>query len=174
MGNRLSKTNSSRFDIHDGKCRAHRNGSTRTVRGMGNRGQNGYNPGRTRCMVHGFTADYVAGVWMGYDDNTPLTGSLGRPSRRNWRETMAYPVGATPKPLPMSRNIVATGQSGAPIQGSSNENAIDRLLRGIFGPDQPRSERAYRHNLSKSPRRCPARPDLIAFRKQHRNTRHKG
>ena len=25
----------------------------------------------------GFTADYVAGVWMGYDDNTPLTGVTG-------------------------------------------------------------------------------------------------
>lgn len=25
----------------------------------------------------GFSADYVAGVWMGYDDNTPLTGVTG-------------------------------------------------------------------------------------------------
>jgi len=25
----------------------------------------------------GFTADYVAGVWIGYDDNTPLTGVTG-------------------------------------------------------------------------------------------------
>ena len=25
----------------------------------------------------GFTADYVAGVWMGYDDNTPLSGTTG-------------------------------------------------------------------------------------------------
>ena len=25
----------------------------------------------------GFTADYVTGVWMGYDDNTPLTGVTG-------------------------------------------------------------------------------------------------
>ena len=25
----------------------------------------------------GFTGDYVAGVWMGYDDNTPLTGVTG-------------------------------------------------------------------------------------------------
>lgn len=25
----------------------------------------------------GFTADYVVGVWMGYDDNTPLTGVTG-------------------------------------------------------------------------------------------------
>lgn len=25
----------------------------------------------------GFTADYVVGVWMGYDDNSPLTGVTG-------------------------------------------------------------------------------------------------
>ena len=25
----------------------------------------------------GFSADYITGVWMGYDDNTPLTGVTG-------------------------------------------------------------------------------------------------
>ncbi|MDJ0860410.1 MAG: transglycosylase domain-containing protein [Dinoroseobacter sp.] len=37
----------------------------------------------------GFTADYVAGVWMGYDDNTPLTGVTGGGLPAEiWRETM--------------------------------------------------------------------------------------
>ncbi|WP_235823780.1 transglycosylase domain-containing protein [Actibacterium lipolyticum] len=37
----------------------------------------------------GFTADYVAGVWMGYDDNTPLTGVTGGGLPADiWRETM--------------------------------------------------------------------------------------
>ena len=55
-----------------------------------------------------------------------------------WRETMQrIHEGITPKPLPMSRNITATGQSSSPIQGSRGDesNAIDRLLRGIFGLD---------------------------------------
>ncbi len=37
----------------------------------------------------GFTADYVAGVWMGYDDNTPLTGVTGGGLPTEiWREVM--------------------------------------------------------------------------------------
>ncbi|MEM6608780.1 MAG: transglycosylase domain-containing protein [Pseudomonadota bacterium] len=50
-----------------------------------------------------FTADYVAGVWMGYDDNTPLRGVTGGglPSEI-WRETMApIHAGLDPLPLPM-------------------------------------------------------------------------
>jgi membrane peptidoglycan carboxypeptidase len=38
----------------------------------------------------GFSADYVVGVWMGYDDNTPLTGVTGGGLPAViWRETMA-------------------------------------------------------------------------------------
>jgi 1A family penicillin-binding protein len=37
----------------------------------------------------GFTADRVTGVWMGYDDNTPLTGVTGGGLPTEiWRETM--------------------------------------------------------------------------------------
>jgi len=37
----------------------------------------------------GFTADYVAGVWMGYDDNTPLTGVTGGGMPAEiWQEVM--------------------------------------------------------------------------------------
>ncbi len=37
----------------------------------------------------GFTADYVVGVWMGYDDNTPLTGVTGGGLPADiWREVM--------------------------------------------------------------------------------------
>jgi len=49
----------------------------------------------------GFTADYVAGVWMGYDDNTPLTGVTGGglPSEI-WRETMVRVHEGAPAPCP--------------------------------------------------------------------------
>lgn len=37
----------------------------------------------------GFTADYVAGVWLGYDNNTPLTGVTGGGLPAEiWREVM--------------------------------------------------------------------------------------
>ncbi|MHA6346857.1 transglycosylase domain-containing protein [Roseivivax sp. CAU 1761] len=52
----------------------------------------------------GFTADYVAGVWMGYDDNTPLTGVTGGGLPAEiWQETMLrVHEGLEPRPLPMT------------------------------------------------------------------------
>jgi 1A family penicillin-binding protein len=51
----------------------------------------------------GFTADYVAGVWMGYDDNTPLSGVTGGGLPAEiWRETMVRVHEGLPvRPLPM-------------------------------------------------------------------------
>jgi penicillin-binding protein 1A len=51
----------------------------------------------------GFTADYVVGVWMGYDDNTPLTGVTGGGLPAEiWHEVMVrVSEGTEPKPLPM-------------------------------------------------------------------------
>ena len=50
----------------------------------------------------GFTADYVAGVWMGYDDNTPLKGVTGGGLPADiWREVMLrVHEGVVPRPLP--------------------------------------------------------------------------
>jgi penicillin-binding protein 1A len=51
----------------------------------------------------GFTADYVTGVWMGYDDNTPLTGVTGGGLPAEiWHEVMVrVEEGVPPKPLAM-------------------------------------------------------------------------
>jgi membrane peptidoglycan carboxypeptidase len=51
----------------------------------------------------GFTADYVAGVWMGYDDNTPLSGVTGGGLPAEiWRQTMErIHADIPPRPLPM-------------------------------------------------------------------------
>lgn len=53
----------------------------------------------------GFTADYVAGVWMGYDDNRPLTGVTGGGlPAQIWQAVMTrVQKGLEPKPLPMVR-----------------------------------------------------------------------
>ncbi|MCF6444419.1 transglycosylase domain-containing protein [Nereida sp. MMG025] len=53
----------------------------------------------------GFSGDYVAGVWMGYDDNTPLRGVTGSGLPADiWRETMMrVHQGVPPTPLPMIR-----------------------------------------------------------------------
>ncbi len=51
----------------------------------------------------GFTADYVTGVWMGYDDNTPLKGTTGGGLPADiWHEVMMrVQEGLPPRPLPM-------------------------------------------------------------------------
>ncbi|WP_415184257.1 transglycosylase domain-containing protein [Phaeovulum sp.] len=50
----------------------------------------------------GFTADYVTGVWLGYDDNTPLTGVTGGGLPAEiWQAVMTrVEDGLAPLPLP--------------------------------------------------------------------------
>jgi penicillin-binding protein 1A len=100
----------------------------------------------------GYSADYVTGVWMGYDDNTPLTGVTGSglPSEI-WHEVMLrVHEGLPPRPLPMQAPTqpaapapepqVNAGQDqwqGQP-SGTSNaqpetQTAIEQLFRDLFG-----------------------------------------
>jgi len=107
----------------------------------------------------GFTGDYVAGVWMGYDDNTPLSGTTGGGLPADiWRETMlrvhdGLPIAPLPMDAPragpdrMARDGGQTGnQSGAGPGGTldrigaagdrvvrDTERAITNVLRSIFG-----------------------------------------
>lgn len=87
----------------------------------------------------GFTADYVAGVWMGYDDNTPLTGVTGGGLPAEiWRETMAsVHADIPPKPLPMLRPTLTAaprifGDDGAQRQPGGAPTLLE-ILRGILG-----------------------------------------
>ena len=80
----------------------------------------------------GFTADYVTGVWLGYDDNTPLKGVTGGGLPAEiWREVMIrVHEGLTPASLPFdipapklppagyaaSPNVMVDGQSPRPAE----------------------------------------------------------
>ncbi|MFC6686762.1 transglycosylase domain-containing protein [Jhaorihella thermophila] len=82
----------------------------------------------------GFTADYVVGVWMGYDDNTPLSGVTGGGLPAEiWREAMQrINEGLPPRPLPMDPPSPPTRPRGNdPIGGLGR--AVDQLLQDIFG-----------------------------------------
>ncbi|EBA14846.1 penicillin-binding protein, 1A family [Roseobacter sp. SK209-2-6] len=90
----------------------------------------------------GFTADYVAGVWMGYDDNTPLSGVTGGGLPAEiWRETMVrVHEGLPAKPLPMMTPRPV--QQPVPPQpqrrqrqnpGQGIGGVLDGVLRDIFG-----------------------------------------
>ena len=87
----------------------------------------------------GFTADYVTGVWMGYDDNTPLTGVTGSGLPAEiWHETMMRVHEGTPvNPLPMVR---PRPSQPAPQDTRRRQrrggNAIENILRELFGSDR--------------------------------------
>ena len=96
----------------------------------------------------GFSADYVTGVWMGYDDNTPLTGvSGGGLPTEIWREVMMRVHEGLPNtPLPMivpAPTVVQAPEpkperqpDRQPVRRQQRENPlgiIDQVLRDIFG-----------------------------------------
>lgn len=92
----------------------------------------------------GFTADYVAGVWMGYDDNSPLTGVTGGGIPAEiWHEVMMrVHDGLPPKPLnmliPEARIPPApTADPSAPTM-AADPNAVDpnAALMPIAQPPQ--------------------------------------
>ncbi len=96
----------------------------------------------------GFSADYVVGVWMGYDDNTPLRGVTGGGLPAEiWRQTMERILAdMSPVPLPMTEpsgsgagfvdpgGILAEGfgEPGAAL--GITDPAVDAALREAFGP----------------------------------------
>jgi membrane peptidoglycan carboxypeptidase len=92
----------------------------------------------------GFTADYVAGVWMGYDDNTPLTGVTGGGLPAEiWRETMArVHQDLPPRQLPMLRPVETRPEPQerrqAPAQTRQRrddvaDSVLEQVLRDLFG-----------------------------------------
>ncbi len=89
----------------------------------------------------GFTSQYVAGIWMGYDDNTPLTGVTGGGLPAEiWHEVMVrVHDGMTPVPLPMrAPEQVAQQRDGGSYGGGAQGNnglgaVIDNVLRDLFG-----------------------------------------
>ena len=66
-------------------------------------GKTGTTQGARDAWFVGFTADYVAGVWMGYDDNSPLAGVTGGGLPAEiWKEVMVrVHQGMSATPLPM-------------------------------------------------------------------------
>ena len=101
----------------------------------------------------GFTADYAAGVWMGYDDNTPLKGVTGGGLPAEiWRGTMervheglpARPLPMTP-PRPPAPAAYAAAPAPAPAPerfepvpqrtGAATERSVFDALRGLFRRD---------------------------------------
>lgn len=96
----------------------------------------------------GFTADYVTGVWMGYDDNTPLTGVTGGGLPADiWRETMVrvhdgLPIEQLPmrEPAPSQPVAQATPEPAPQYDGGQEvvRSENDRLVGPAPQSQQPR------------------------------------
>ena len=74
-----------------------------------------------------FTGDYVTGVWMGYDDNRPLSGVTGGGLPADiWHETMVRVLGGhSPTDLPMS-----APQRGTNPGSSEINSVLETILNG--------------------------------------------
>ncbi len=85
----------------------------------------------------GFSADYVVGVWMGYDDNTPLTGVTGGGLPAEiWKETMLRIHGNTPhNPLPLANPSSRRGNVIEP-GGQLSSGFLENLLSSILGVER--------------------------------------
>jgi penicillin-binding protein 1A len=116
-------------------------------------GKTGTTQGARDAWFIGFSADYVAGVWMGYDDNTPLTGVTGGGLPAEiWREVMervhqGVPVSPLPMDPPLTQPPAYAPPSlpeepwmpgedtlpGTAGGGERLDQAIDRVLRDTIG-----------------------------------------
>lgn len=92
----------------------------------------------------GFTADYVAGVWIGYDDNTPLVGVTGGGLPAEiWHEVMTrVEEGTPPSDLPMivpePRQPPQQAQQAQPEQQAQpqqqqREDPVESFLKDLLG-----------------------------------------
>jgi len=88
----------------------------------------------------GFTGNYVAGVWMGYDDNTKLKGVTGGGlPAQIWKETMLrVDEGVPVRDLPM----IDPALEEQPPQGTRRRlrdparNILEQVLGAIFGQNR--------------------------------------
>lgn len=137
-------------------------GRNAQIAGVEIAGKTGTTQGAKDAWFIGFNSDYVVGVWMGYDDNTKLTGVTGSGLPTEiWRETMVRVLdGHTPAPLPMfvprkpvvQEPVLAarskpkknkTNDSLRDLAGQVEqevkqlekeaENIVNKVLRNIFG-----------------------------------------
>ena len=83
----------------------------------------------------GFTADYVAGVWMGYDDNTPLSGVTGGGLPAEiWRQTMErIHADLPPRPLPMIDPVLEARPLAQDVQDERPDLAQQILMEVLGG-----------------------------------------
>lgn len=99
-------------------------------------GKTGTTQGARDAWFIGFTGHYVAGVWMGYDDNSKLTGVTGGGLPAEiWRETMTrIHEGLPPRALPMidPATEVARTTRATPKPTPADDNILQSIFDSLF------------------------------------------
>jgi len=97
-------------------------------------GKTGTTQGARDAWFIGFTADYVAGVWMGYDDNSKLTGVTGGGLPAEiWKQAMTRVHDGLPiRPLPMIDPTLEPAPVVAPIS-QTEKTGLQGLINSLFG-----------------------------------------
>ncbi len=116
-------------------------GTRAQIDGLEVAGKTGTTQAARDAWFIGFSADYVAGVWMGYDDNTPLTGVTGSGLPAEiWRETMTriYEGDQPRNPLPMlapekPEPVARSGGGGGTGRRAPREGPVEQLLKDLLG-----------------------------------------
>ena len=110
-------------------------GQRAKIEGVETAGKTGTTQAARDAWFIGFTSDFVVGVWMGYDDNTPLKGVTGGGIPADiWRETMiAITNQSAPGPLPMLRGPSQTSVQLPPIGFSQETTSGTTILDTLFG-----------------------------------------
>jgi membrane peptidoglycan carboxypeptidase len=116
----IERGTSTRAKLPDGRPAAGKSGTTQAARD---------------AWFIGFTADYVAGVWIGYDDNTPLSGVTGGGLPAEiWKETMTRIHQDLPiRQLPMTVPDNVAQQPGPQRQRrTGSDNAVERVILNVL------------------------------------------
>ena len=112
-------------------------GTRAQIKGWELAGKSGTTNSSRDAWFIGFNADYVVGVWMGYDDNSPMTGVTGGGLPAEiWQATMSRVVaGEVPKPLPM--DLPGPSSRGGMLADSGIEadgqilDVLNNILNGL-------------------------------------------
>ncbi|HXQ53536.1 MAG TPA: PBP1A family penicillin-binding protein [Stellaceae bacterium] len=87
------------------------------------------------ALFVGYTADLVAGVWFGNDDNSAMKNVTGGTlPARTWKAFMVPATQGMPvRLLPSGGEGAARVASAAAPEGNDQPNVLERLLHSIFG-----------------------------------------
>jgi membrane peptidoglycan carboxypeptidase len=110
-------------------------GQRARIEGVEAAGKTGTTQAARDAWFIGFTSDFVVGVWMGYDDNTPLKGVTGGGIPADiWRETMiAITNQSAPGPLPMLRGPSKSSMLMPSIDSSQETEAGTTIFDTLLG-----------------------------------------